>query len=746
MNVVAKMAGIGGKMGIRRRDAIRVQVMKCSGLHQPEYKSFSIDPEITSFDMLQLLLMQAFQLKMGFTITYLSHDDSGHEVYLSMLSDWDLDAAICGASDPCLRLKVDAKPFEGPGLLEDWDVITGMEAPMHNSNDRSHSVPLVGAFMDQVGKTFNRFQRIFTTNDDTPEEKYEMPMRPLDDQEFWSFLDPLGRLERPHELRIRVYKGGVESSLRKVVWRHLLNIYPEGMTGNERLEYIRTKSQEYERLRDRLLNDPRDDFKNIKNMVRKDVVRTDRLEKFYADGDENPNGKKLFNVLTTYSLAHPDVSYCQGMSDLASPILYVMKDEAQAYICFCSLMKRVKGNFMPDGHAMSVKFLHLTELIRCLAPDFYEYLKEQNADDLYFCYRWLLLELKREFAFQDALRMLEIMWSSLPPDPPADGVCLNGPSTGNSPSAYAIDRVRFRFSRLRSSSKDSLGSQSSLNKSQHSLAGRTDSSSMDHLKEEDQDKGSEVKHTEREHSGSDGNHHDEDNPGSQSGGKSEPAEKKAKPSQPKGYRTELHIEISQNSESSKICRNANCPDQHASEHPLDTARKSPPTSLAFYQKSSDEMTSPGSESSPLLSSHPLSPPPKSPQKARPISSPIKSPGKSPTSPSHSPYRGLPAPQDFGGGNPFMMFVCAALLLGQSRRIMANRMDYNEMAMLFDRMVRKHHLGKVLHHSRALYLEYLLSEAAKPQVQVVGTKDMGKDGPGGVSGLNGSAAATFQGSC
>lgn len=36
-----------------------------------------------------------------------------------------------------------------------------------------------------------------------------------------------------------------------------------------------------------------------------------------------------------------------------------------------------------------------------------------QATDLLFCYRWLLLEMKREFAFDDALRMLEVTWSSL---------------------------------------------------------------------------------------------------------------------------------------------------------------------------------------------------------------------------------------------------------------------------------------------------------------------------------------------
>lgn len=47
-----------------------------------------------------------------------------------------------------------------------------------------------------------------------------------------------------------------------------------------------------------------------------------------------------------------------------------------------------------------------------------------QADDLLFCYRWLLLEMKREFAFEDALHMLEVLWSSLPPSPPVDELSL----------------------------------------------------------------------------------------------------------------------------------------------------------------------------------------------------------------------------------------------------------------------------------------------------------------------------------
>ena len=41
-----------------------------------------------------------------FHITYLCRDDAGENVFLSMLTDWDLDAAFMTSSDPYLRLKV----------------------------------------------------------------------------------------------------------------------------------------------------------------------------------------------------------------------------------------------------------------------------------------------------------------------------------------------------------------------------------------------------------------------------------------------------------------------------------------------------------------------------------------------------------------------------------------------------------------------------------------------------------------
>lgn len=67
---------------------------------------------------------------------------------------------------------------------------------------------------------------------------------------------------------------------------------------------------------------------------------------------------------------------------------------------------------------------------------------------------------------------------------------------------------------------------------------------------------------------------------------------------------------------------------------------------------------------------------------------------------------LPGPSEFGNGNPFLMFLCLTILLQHRDYIMQNNLDYNEMAMHFDKMVRKHNVTKVLNQARRLYQDYL----------------------------------------
>jgi len=255
----------------------------------------------------------------------------------------------------------------------------------------------------------------------------------MSDSEFHTFLDAVGCLVYPQPFRLSVYQSGVEPSLRKVVWRHLLNVYPGSLNGRERFDYLRRKSNEYFRLRDEWQSCQSDDaVRVVAGMVRKDVLRTDRLHPFYA-GENNANGTSLFNLLVTFAVTHPRLSYWQGMSDIASPILAVEADEATAYVCFCALMRRLAASFTGDGVVMTARFQHLICLLWHFDRALYTHICRCGADDMFFTYRWLLLEMKREFPLDDAMYALEVMWSSLPIAPPDNDLPLFDPAYHEAP-------------------------------------------------------------------------------------------------------------------------------------------------------------------------------------------------------------------------------------------------------------------------------------------------------------------------
>jgi len=76
---------------------------------------------------------------------------------------------------------------------------------------------------------------------------------------------------------------------------------------------------------------------------------------------------------------------------------------------------------------------------------------------------------------------------------------------------------------------------------------------------------------------------------------------------------------------------------------------------------------------------------------------------------------LPPPTEFGGGNAFLMFLCLTLLLQHRNTIMKAGMDYNEIAMHFDKMVRKHDVTRVLNQARRMFVDYLKAQSS-PQRQ------------------------------
>uniref|UniRef100_A0AC35U4G2 Rab-GAP TBC domain-containing protein n=1 Tax=Rhabditophanes sp. KR3021 TaxID=114890 RepID=A0AC35U4G2_9BILA len=236
---------------------------------------------------------------------------------------------------------------------------------------------------------------------------------------FWkSYKSGDGSIEDSFTLRKSIFFASMEPTLRREIWPFLLRVYPWTSTLDQRESIRNDLFLEYQKLKKRTLQRANSTTKffwtNVETMITKDVVRTDRKNDFYA-GDNNPNLEVMKNILMNYAISFPNVNYIQGMSDLLAPILRTIGEEADTYWCFVGLMQQTL--FVPfsknENNMMEKNLDYLRELMQVLLPDFYKYLKNLGDDaiQLMFVHRWLLLFFKREFAEDDAMHIWEACWS-----------------------------------------------------------------------------------------------------------------------------------------------------------------------------------------------------------------------------------------------------------------------------------------------------------------------------------------------
>uniref|UniRef100_A0A8C3DW98 Small G protein signaling modulator 2 n=1 Tax=Corvus moneduloides TaxID=1196302 RepID=A0A8C3DW98_CORMO len=142
--------------------------------------------------------------------------------------------------------------------------------------------------------------------------------------------------------------------------------------------------------------------------IDKDVQRCDRNYWYFTA----ENLEKLRNVMCSYVWEHLEVGYVQGMCDLLAPLMVILDNDQLAYSCFSHLMKRMSQNF-PNGGAMDTHFANMRSLIQILDSELFE-LMHQNGDytHFYFCYRWFLLDFKRELLYEDVFTVWEVIWAA----------------------------------------------------------------------------------------------------------------------------------------------------------------------------------------------------------------------------------------------------------------------------------------------------------------------------------------------
>nr|KAF6498117.1 TBC1 domain family member 15 [Rousettus aegyptiacus] len=203
---------------------------------------------------------------------------------------------------------------------------------------------------------------------------------PVSLEEWTKNIDSEGRILNVDNVKQMIFRGGLSHALRKHAWKFLLGYFPWDSTKEERTQLQKQKIDEYFRMK-----------LQWKSVSEEQEKRNSRLRDY----------RSL-------------IGYVQGMSDLLSPLLYVMENEVDAFWCFASYMDQMHQNFEEQMQGMKTQLIQLSTLLRLLDSGFCSYLESQDSGYLYFCFRWLLIRFKREFSFLDILRLWEVMWTGLP--------------------------------------------------------------------------------------------------------------------------------------------------------------------------------------------------------------------------------------------------------------------------------------------------------------------------------------------
>lgn len=299
---------------------------------------------------------------------------------------------------------------------------------------------------------------------DVPKTRFKIkPGKTLSARKWQAAFTPEGQLDIGKTLS-RIHRGGIHPSIRGEVWEFLLGCYEPKSTFDEREEIRQRRRLQYSAWKEEChqifpvvgsgkfitapvvtedgqpIQDPlvlqetnsginASSSKMVKELLSRgpldkkviqwmltlhqiglDVIRTDRTLVFY---EKQENLSKLWDILAVYAWMDTDVGYCQGMSDLCSPMIILLENEADAFWCFERLMRRLRGNFRCTESSVGVEaqLSNLASITQVIDPKLHQHLETLGGGDYLFAFRMLMVLFRREFSFCDSLYLWEMMWA-----------------------------------------------------------------------------------------------------------------------------------------------------------------------------------------------------------------------------------------------------------------------------------------------------------------------------------------------
>ncbi|XAR52165.1 hypothetical protein NMG60_11020090 [Bertholletia excelsa] len=120
---------------------------------------------------------------------------------------------------------------------------------------------------------------------------------------------------------------------------------------------------------------------------------------------------RLVAILEAYAIYDPEIGYCQGMSDLLSPIITILPEDHEAFWCFVGFMRKARHNFRLDEVGIRRQLSIVSKIIKRKDSHLYRHLEKLQAEDCFFVYRMVVVLFRRELTFEQTICLWEVMWA-----------------------------------------------------------------------------------------------------------------------------------------------------------------------------------------------------------------------------------------------------------------------------------------------------------------------------------------------
>ena len=191
------------------------------------------------------------------------------------------------------------------------------------------------------------------------------------------------------KLKERTRKG-VPDNLRSNVWQlfgELKKFYKKGI---------------YQKYIDQKLDE------DIEEIIMKDLDRTYPSNQLFTD-KYGEGQRRLYRVLSSYSLYNKDIGYLQGMNFIAALFLIYM-DEESTFFMLDSIMNKyeMRGLYLPEFPDLKKKFYVLLNLEKKLLPKIYEVLKRDNILPSLYASEWFLCLFTHNISIDYIVRIFDV--------------------------------------------------------------------------------------------------------------------------------------------------------------------------------------------------------------------------------------------------------------------------------------------------------------------------------------------------